>query len=292
MPLSMMRLRRPVYATALRLYLLVLAAIWPGVQPATAAAPAARPQRIVSLNLCTDQILLQLVGRERIAALSFLSQDAFSTALHEQARGLPIAWGNAEEVLALQPDLVLVGAYTTRHTTAMLRRFGIPVLVVAGANSFDEVAAELRSVARAVGEEARGEAIIARFAERLAELEASHRSPRPLATQFASGGYSAGSATLYHDIFAAAGHDNGAARGGLAGYGILPLEKLVEHAPDVLIGSDYRRGTPTLGNRLLQHPAIAGLGAHEVVLPARLTVCGGPWNLDAAALLAAEGGQR
>lgn len=265
------------------LALLVLAAAWPA-----AAAPAPKPQRIVSLNLCTDQILLQLVERERIAALSFLSQDAFSTALHEQARGLPVTYGNAEEVLALQPDLVLVGTYTTRHTTALLRRFGIPVLAVPGANGFAEVAEEIRSVARAVGEQARGEAIIDGFRARLAELAAAHREPRPVTTQFSSGGFSAGSATLNHDIFAAAGHDNGAALSGLAGYGILPLERLVEHAPDILIGSDHRRSAPTLGNRLLQHPAIAGLGAHAVTLPARLTVCGGPWNLDAAALLAAE----
>ncbi|ATE59827.1 ABC transporter substrate-binding protein [Thauera sinica] len=274
-------------AHALRLLPLALAAAGPG-----AGTAAATPQRIVSLNLCTDQILLQLVGRERIAALTHLSQDAFSAALHEQARGLPTVRGNAEEVLALSPDLVLVGTYTTRHTTAMLRRYGIPVVAVPGASSFADVADEIRTVARAVGEEARGEAIIGRFNARLAELAAKHREPRPVATQFASGGYSAGSGTLYHDIFAAAGHDNGAARAGLAGYGILPLERLVGQAPDILVGSDYRRGTPTLGNRLLQHPAIANLGAREVVLPARLTICGGPWNLDAAALLAAGGSGR
>lgn len=257
-----------------------------------AAPVGAAPQRIVSLNLCTDQILLQLVERERIAALTFRAQDANNSVLYDQARGLPVVYGNAEEVLTLKPDLVIVGTYTTRHTTAMLRRFGIPVLAIPGANSFADVEGEIRAVAQAVGEQARGEAIIQGFRAHLAELNASHREPRPVTAQYRAGGYSAGSTTLYDDIFAAAGHDNGAARAGLRGYGILPLEKLVEQEPDVLVTSDYGRSAPTQGNRLLQHPAIAGLGVHEIVLPARLTVCGGPWNLDAAALLAASGASR
>ena len=254
-------------------------------------AVAGAPQRIVSLNLCTDQILLQLVERERIVALSFLSQNAFSSVLHERARGLPVAYGSAEEVLTLEPDLVLVGTYTTRHTTALLRRFGIPVVAVPGAQSFAEVKEEIRTVARAVGEEARGEAIIARFEARLAEMRASHPVARPVATHYRSGGFSAGNNTLYHDIFEAAGHDNGAARAGLEGYGTLPLERLVADNPDALIGSDYNRDSPTQGNRLLRHPAITGMGADERILPARETICGGPWNLDAAARLAAGGGE-
>lgn len=261
-----------------------------GVTQAAGAADAAtpRPQRIVSLNLCTDQILLQLVGRERIAALSFLSQDPYSDALYEQARGLPTVRGHAEEVLKLEPDLVLVGSFTTRHTTALLRRFGIPVLAIPGANSFEDVASELRSVAAAVGEVERGETLLRQFDARRAELAATHRNPRPVGMQFTSGGYSAGSGTLNHDILRAAGHDNGAALGGLAGYGQVPLERLIEQRPAVILGSDYRRNTPTLGNRLLQHPAILGLGAREVVLPARYTICGGLWNLAASAQLAAE----
>ncbi len=270
----------------LRGLLLLLAS---SAAPALAAPPAAKPQRIVSLNLCTDQLLLQLVERERIQALSILSQSALNTVLHAEAEGLPVATGNAEEVIAMAPDLVLVGSYTTRHTTAMLRRFGIPVLAIPGANSFAEVASELRTVAAAVGEIERGEALIADFEQRARTLEARHHNPRPLATQFVSGGFSAGSHTLYHDIFAAGGHDNGGAQAGLVGYGHLPLEQLIAHAPAVLITSDYRRDQPTLGNRLLQHPAITALGVRELAMPARLTVCGGDWNLDAAAtLLAAD----
>lgn len=259
------------------------------VEPLAEVAPPPHPQRIVSLNLCTDQILLQLVERERIAALSPRSDDPAGSAMYQEARGLPTVRGNAEEVLALQPDLVLVGTYTTRHTNALLRRFGIPVLAVPGANSFDEVVGEIRTVAKAVGEVERGEALAASFQARLAAMAARHPAVRPVAVQYRFGGYSAGSHTLYHDIFVAAGYDNGAARSGLRGYGVLPLEQLVVEHPDVVIGSDYRRNAPTQGNRLLSHPAIAAMGAQQAILPARETICGGPWNLDAAERIVAEG---
>ncbi|QIL73817.1 ABC transporter substrate-binding protein (plasmid) [Diaphorobacter sp. HDW4B] len=252
---------------------------------ADASPQPERPQRIVSLNLCTDQILLQLVPHERIAALSFLSQDTRSSALSPLARGMHTVRGNAEEVLALQPDLVLVGTYTTRHTNAMLRRFGIPVVAIPGANSFEEVRAEMRAVAKAVGEQARGEELIRQFDARLDQLRASALPNDEVIMQYRSGGYTAGSNTLYDSIYEAAGLINGAKRAGVKGYGVLPMERLIEQRPGIINASDYKPDTPTQGNRMLTHPAIAALGAQSIVLASRDTVCGGIWNLDAAALV-------
>lgn len=258
------------------------------------AVGAVAPQRIISLNLCTDQILLQLVPKERIAALSWLSHNPESAALYRQAQGLPTVRGSAEEVLALQPDLVLAGTATTRHTTRLLRDYGVAVLVLPGAESFAGVYGQIRAVASAVGEVARGEAVIASMNEReqfmLAKLTTTlGHAPLRTATPYWSGGRSAGAGTLYDDILRAAGYANGGARAGLKGYGALPLERLVAQAPQVLLTNDYKRGVPTLGSRLLKHPALIGLGAKEVTLPSRLMVCGGPWNLDASALLAQQG---
>lgn len=257
------------------------------------AAHGAKPQRIVSLNLCTDQILLQVVPRERIAALGWLSQNPDSAALYREAQGLRTVRGNAEEVLALQPDLVLVGIATTRHTTRLLRDFGVPVLALPGAESLAQVREQIRLVASAVGEVERGEAVVVAMDARERALATSMASPGPaavprIATPYWAGGRSAGSRTLHDDMLRVAGFVNGGAQAGLKGYGALPLERLVAQTPEVLLTNDYRRGVATLGNRLLKHPALTALGAREVTLPSRLTSCGGPWNLDAAALLAQQ----
>ena len=70
-----------------------------------------RARRIVSLDLCTDQLLVELVARERIAAVTYLAAHASLSAIPEQARGLPITHGGAEDVLRLDPDLVLAGPF-------------------------------------------------------------------------------------------------------------------------------------------------------------------------------------
>lgn len=239
-----------------------------------------KPQRIVSLNLCTDQILLQLVPRERIVGITRLSTDPHNTVMHRQAQGLTTVRGNAEEVMALNPDLVLVGTYTTRHTTAMLRRFGIRTVAIAGANSFEAVRTEMREVAKAVGEVARGEALIQAFDARLAELESLPAS-KTVSTRYSAGGYSAGSHTMDDDILRAAGHINAAAQAGIQGYRQLPLEQLMVQAPQILIGNDHKPGDSTQANRMLSHPAIQNLNARSVTLAAKHTICGGIWNLDA-----------
>ncbi|RQO54433.1 ABC transporter substrate-binding protein [Paucibacter sp. KBW04] len=267
-----------------------MALLWLSAQAHAQIQTPVLPQRIVSLNLCTDQILLQLVAPQRIAALSWLSASPESSALHAQARPLRHVRGHAEEVLALRPDLVLVGTATTRFTARLLREFGVPVLALPGVKNFAEVREQIRQVAHAVGAVAEGEALLARFDARHAVMQAQAAArPAAVAMQYLAGGRSAGAGTLYDDIFAAGGHANGAARAGLRGYGAMPIERVLVEQPDVLVTSDYRRHVATQGNRLLSHPALAHLSLHELVLPSRLSVCGGPWNLEAAALLAARG---
>ncbi len=119
-------------------------------------AYAYRPLRIVSLNLCTDQILLDLVPRERIAALSFLVADPTMSPRVADAKGLTLVQGAAEEVLAFDPDLILAGTYSTPATVSLLERLGRRVVKVPMASSFEEIRVAVRLMAEAVGEPERG----------------------------------------------------------------------------------------------------------------------------------------
>src|SRR5262249_10027333 len=101
------RSRRPTVAVAATMVWAIGCALGPTV-PAQAA-----PQRIVSMNLCTDQLALMLVDRSRIVSISFLGADPAESPLAAMAKGVPINHGLAEEVIAQKPDLVLTGRYTT-----------------------------------------------------------------------------------------------------------------------------------------------------------------------------------
>ena len=154
--------------------------------PATAAAAAERPERIVSMNLCTDQLLMLLVDRARIASVSYLSAEPRSSVLAAQTRGLHLNHGLAEEILPLRPDLVIAGTFTTRPTVFLLRKLGYPVVDMPVANGLDDIRANIRRLAAAVGETARGDGMIADFDARLADTvpppgrrRGGARSPAP-----------------------------------------------------------------------------------------------------------------
>src|SRR5437868_842546 len=75
-------------------------------------ALAAGGPRIVSMNVCTDQLLIALADPKQILGLSRFSRDASWSA--DGARRYPVLSGGAEDVLVLKPDIVLASLYDKR----------------------------------------------------------------------------------------------------------------------------------------------------------------------------------
>ncbi|HEX2654158.1 MAG TPA: ABC transporter substrate-binding protein [Xanthobacteraceae bacterium] len=251
--------------------------------PWAAKADGNKPRRIVSLNLCADELVLRLADRERIAAVTWLSRDPNNTNVVDLAADVPINHGLAEEIVPLDPDLVIAGTHTTRTAVALLKRAGFPLIELGVPRTLDEVRVQIRTVANAVGEPERGERLIADMDIRLAALPRVAPGKRLRALVLNPNGFTAGADSLVDKIITAAGLENLAPRLGVGNYGHVPLETVVTSRPDVLILNDRRDGPPSLATVLLQHPALAGLADHAVlaVLPARLWNCGGPGVIEA-----------
>lgn len=262
--------------------ILMLCMTWP--------AWAASPQRVVSLNVCTDQLAVLLLPPERIAAVSFLARDPDISYVAAQAAALPAVLGTAEEIIPLRPDLVLVGRFTTRPTVRLLRARGIPVLELDLAGSFDDIRAQVRQVARTLDVAARGEELLAEMDRRLAEAAPeSSETPAPRLLTFAPGGFTAGGGTLSDAVMRAAGFANYAAARGLKGYGYLPIEIVAADPPEALVGGRERPGYPSMAGRLLSHPALARSIPEQarIRIPGSLWSCGGPFTAEAVTRLAA-----
>lgn len=252
-------------------------------------AAEGKPQRIVSINVCTDQLAMLLAPRARIKSVSFLAADPASSAMAEEARGLHLNHGLAEEVLPLKPDIVLAGAYGARHAVALLRRLGQRVVELPLGNTLDDVAVQVRFVAGALGEVARGEALIAAFRARLARLPAPAPGGRPLAVLFESSGVTSGRDSLPDAVMDAAGFDNLAARLGVSGVGRVPMEVIVAARPDVLIRGRLEPQYPSLAAGTLAHPALTRAVADGAVIdmPDSLWSCATPRIVAAVERLAA-----
>jgi len=256
---------------------------------ATGTVPAAaKPMRIVSMNLCTDQLLMLLVERSRILSVSYLAADPRASAMADLAAQMRLNHGLAEEIVPLNPDLVLAGAFTTRPTVFLLRKLGTPVVELPVAASLDDIRSNIRILAKAVGEPARGAALIAAFDGRLPPPRPQRAAPRPLAALYWAGGMTSGTGTLANAVVEAAGFRTLGRALGLSGTGQLPLETLIAAEVDVLI-LGHERAAPALANELFRHPALRHAFATraKVRIPDRLWVCGTPLVAEAIAQLSA-----
>jgi len=254
-----------------------------------AALPAhAKPQRVVSLNLCADQLVLRLADPANVAAVTWLARDPAVSVVADRAQAVPITHGNVEEIVARRPDLVIGGRFTARAATAMLKRLGYPVLELDVPETIDAVRAQILEVAEALGEAARGAALAAELDRRLAAVPPA-AGARPTAAVFRADGFTVGPGSLIDVLLDRAGLDNMAARRGLGAYTRLPLEDLVLGRPDLLVVDRVDGAYPALADDLMRHRALRTVFAETrtVVVPPRLWTCGGPQIADAAAILAA-----
>lgn len=250
-----------------------------------------RPRRVVSLNLCADQLVVLLVEPERIAALSKLAGDATISHVAPVASAYPSVQPHAENVLALHPDIVLAGRYTAKPAVDFIKSKGVRVVTLSLLSNFEAIREQTRMVGKALGVPERAEALIAKMDAVLdAEVSDATATPRPVALSWQPGGFTAGGGTLTDAVFDAAGFDNLAALRGLNGYGYLTLETVVAGRPDVLIADGGPPDTPSLRQALMAHPALradeGGVG-RRVALPTNLLTCAAPFTVEAVRMLRA-----
>ena len=242
------------------------------------AAAAGPPQRVVSINLCTDQLAMLLAAEGQLLSVSRLARDPRSSAMPEAAEAWPVNSGRAEEVYLQAPDLVLAGSLTTPATVEMLRRLGIGVELFPPAQSLADVGAQLRRMGTVLGRPAKGAAMAERFEAALAALAVEGAEAR--AALFQASGWSSGRHSLPGEVLAAAGFANVAAELGMDTGGFLPLEVLVMAAPDLVVSGRPFPGA-SRAEELTGHPALLATAPAGVALTDRDWVCGLPHVLNA-----------
>jgi len=247
------------------------------------AAIADAPQRVVSMNLCTDQLAMLLADEGQLISVSRIAADPRSSAMVAQASLYPANSGLAEEVFLMQPDLVLAGSFTARASVNMLERLGIRVIKFKPAYGLGEVRDRIIEMGAALGHPERAEVMAANFDARLAHY-LREVTLRPRAALYYANGYTSGDKTLAGQILAAAGFENIAAEAGFDGGGVIPLEVLAMAGPDTVITSRPYPAT-SRSEEVMGHPVIEALrGARpEAALTDSDWVCGTPFVLQAIA---------
>ena len=236
------------------------------------AAAASPPQRIMSLKICTDELLLDLVPASRIASVTFLSREAAGLKYWPQAAAIPINHGGAEEILSTKPDLILTDPFMAPALRPLLAKTRAKIVEVPPAENFEQIRAVTRMVAEAVGEQARGEALIAQMDSDLRVLAANRPKKILTVAGWGTGGYVPGTGGLFDTMLTAAGARN--VEHGAFGY--YDVESLIAANPDALVYGDTYNGTTSLRADQDLHPALLKRYAGRRVTYSSLYGCGIP----------------
>lgn len=244
-----------------------------------------QPMRIVSLDYCSDQYVLKLLDRERILAVSPDAVKDFSY-MRQTAKGIPSVRSTAENVLILQPDLIIRSYGGGPNAEAFFESAGVPVITLGWASDINGIMRVMRETSLALGEAERGEAVIADMTSRIAALNVSEKSRDAL--YMTPTGVTTGEGSLIHEMMITAGLRNFQKK---PGWHPLPLERLAYEKPDMIAAAFFDSNVNKVdawgsANHPVAHRQMKNLPT--VSLQGAWTSCGGWFLMDAIETLAAN----
>lgn len=257
---------------------------------ACSAARGAELPRVASMNVCTDQLLMTLADPEQILGLSRYARDAWQSWAADRARRYPILSGGAEDVLVLRPDIVVGSLFDNRSTRELLRDNGLHLAEFTVPRTLDEVKAQIREMGEITGHPDRARAEIARLDAAVARARHAVIDKRYTVLPLSRRGWVSGSDSLVSSLLTETGLFNAASDLDVGVGGLASLEAIVNLKPDLLLVSEAGDRAEDDGRAFLLHPALERFYPPQkrIVIPERLTVCGGVMLAEALDLLVAE----
>lgn len=231
--------------------------------PSLAAAEPA--QRIVSLDLCTDWMLVRYASPSQVLALS---------PLHRQ---YPVDWvtpdwpvhdGSLEMILELKPDLVITGEYNALMLRRRLSELGLRVEILALPQNLKEVDRYQQQFLRLLGQS---------YMSSQHDSTEINSANAPRLLLLGANGIATGRNTFENDVLRQAGWQNYLTD---QGYLRLDLEQVINDPPDAILWSSAPHAA--LANRFAEHPVLKKLIANEQWLQTDYWrwQCPGPWTLE------------
>lgn len=237
-----------------------------------------KPQRILGNSASIDTMLLGVVTKDHLVGATEADRDPAISYIAEDTKDIsltiPLTGLSMEDITRARPDLIVAATYTSGHELEMYRSLGIPVVVIDGPKSVDQVKDDMKIIAAAVGEKERGDRVVAEMDRQLADIDnkiSSLHQKEPvvyLVTQMTRYG---GPGSMYHDLLTHAHLENAIALAGAVNGQAVSPEMIVKTDPDMLFVSKDRKSDTTGAGKyrdsFLANPAIAGMRAAQHIVP-------------------------
>nr|WP_247713022.1 ABC transporter substrate-binding protein [Qipengyuania intermedia] len=233
---------------------------------------------IVSLNPCTDAILAEVADPGQLLAISHYSKDPRASSMKPEVAARYVSTGGTvEEILALQPDIVVASTFIAPATRAALDDLGVRVETFGSVSSVEESMDQVRQIARLTGNAGKSGALVASIDRALLDANAKGRPVE--AGLWQPAGIVPGEGALISDLLRRTGFTSYGAARGMAQADYLSLEQVVADPPEVLLVAGSEAGQ--------RHPVLATLPQmRRESFDTSLLYCGGPTIIRAAERLA------
>ena len=197
----------------------------------------AKPQRIASMALVSDEILASLLGLadRRLVAVSNLANNSLYSNIY-QLPSVATRVANIEQLVTLRPDLVISTIFNRPTFINVLAKLAIGQFVNLELNNFanlDEVFANVLTVGKAIGELDRANELFANLQRRLPRLTVNQRRPRLI--NFFADNTLMGRDTLFEAVVNCAGGVNVAGILGFKGFQVVSNEILASLTVDYIV---------------------------------------------------------
>ncbi|MBD2841463.1 ABC transporter substrate-binding protein [Erythrobacter rubeus] len=239
------------------------------VEPGSRESEPQAPPTVVSLNPCIDAILVEVAAPQQVLALSHYSRDAASSSIApDVARQYRFTGGTAEEILALEPDLVLASTFIAPSTRSALERLGLRVETFGSPKSVEESYAQIARVAELTGGES--DKLISRIEAAVTGLDEMRAARGDVDTLlWQSGQIVAGEDALVTTMLERGGLQRSVDGERLGQGDYVSLESLLADPPELILIAGKSTGQ--------HHPALQDLSdTRTEALDPSLFYCGGP----------------
>lgn len=226
-----------------------------------AAQTRTPPRRVASLTGEADEMILGMIGPERMVCRTYLATIPEYSNVVEPAQRVSttiVHISDLEPIAFLRPDLVVVNDFNKPEVVYLMQQAGLNVHRVLYPHTVDDVKANLLHLGRALGAESQALEWIRRIDDTIGEMRRRAQGRVRVPTLVVSGAlWAEGSESLVNDLLAAAGGENvitGPSR-------TLSPEEILFLDPDVVVLSET--GLDLFNN----DPALQALRARKAVAP-------------------------
>lgn len=230
------------------------------------------PEEVVMTAQSGAQIAWELDAQDRITGMPVGPFTAYLNGSREKTditneEGLL----DAEQVVDLDPDLVIAPNATSVESVRQLREAGLTVYHFSERQSIADVQAKTRTVGRLMGQCDEADERVEWMDDRIETVEQTVPDDEsPSVFYWLQGGFTAGNGTFQHELLETAGGENVAATIGIDGWNIASEEQIVEQNPEYLLlneGTEVPDSEGIQSTRAVQNEQVITVNANYFSQP-------------------------